>query len=320
MRFFTIPVYLFVFLLAACDSSGNADGIGLGGAAMSVEVDTVTKAPIESSNVFLASTPALQATIKLRNASVGTTVTARFYFGSMQKKKEIASDAITTSGTGYLSFALDPPASGWPLGTYQVEFYLENEMKESLTFFIKSQLQQESETSVAGTASPVVTDDSDPEFRLFNDDQFGFSMELPANWNFRVVGENSDYLFQGPSGSEEGEIVLIIQMIDTRLPPKTTLSGEMSNQVSIFRKRAGVKIVKQSELLVAGGMAPYFLATYPIKNDMNQLVSWGHTQLGLQNGPVILLISYAAPREIYQDTIGLFQHMVDTFLLKTPKL
>jgi len=311
MRFLKVPVYFLFLLFVGCDSSGSAGLTGFSEPSMSESVDTVTMAPIEPTDTFLPDTSTLQASIKLTDIPFNTTVTARFYFGK-HDRKEIAQDAVTTNGSGYVSFALNPPESGWPLGMYQVEFYLGKEMKEGLTFYIKNKLP------ITEKSSLTLPSKKDSEYKMFNDKQFGFSLELPDTWNFKVIGKNSDYLFQGPQGTDEGEIVVIIQMIDTRQPPQSTLDDEMLNQSTMLSHREGAKIVKNSKLQVAGNQAPFFLATYPANNQQEEFVIWGHTQLGLQNGPVILLISYTAPREIYQNNVDLFQHMIDSFLLSIP--
>jgi hypothetical protein len=317
MRPLIISICCLLLPLFGCESSVNTSLITLSEPAMSEQVDSKTMAPVAPVDLFPPTVMTLNATVKLSNAPSNTTVTARFYFGE-QGKKEIARDVITTSGTGYLRFSLNPPESGWSLGTYQVKFYLGEEMKESLTFFIKSQLPIAAEaTSSEGSAAPL-TGREDKKYKVFNDKQFGFSLELPSNWNSRVIGKNKDYLFTGPKESKEGEIVVIVQMIDTRQPPQSNLKDEMSNQYNMISQRDGAKIVKKSDIKIAGIIAPYFLATYPADNHQKKTVIWGHTQLGLQNGPIILLISYAAPREIYQRNVDTFQHMMDSTLLSSP--
>lgn len=313
MQFLTIPICFLCLLFAGCDSSGGGGTLNLSNPAMSEQVDSVSMAPIDPTNVFLPTAHTLQATIQVSNAPTDTTITAKFYLGD-ENRKEIAQDTITTDGSGYVSFALDPPESGWPMGTYQVEFYLNGEMKEDFTFHIKSSLPPTEPSSATTPAQ------GDRGYTMFEDKQFGFSMELPDTWNFKLIGENSDYLFQGPQNSEEGEIVLIIQIIDTRQPPYSSLDIEMLNQFNAIRQSDEAKIVKKGNLQVAGTNAPFFLATYPAKNQQDRMVPWGQTQLGLQNGPIILLISYAAPRAIYQGNVGLFQHMMDSFLIRTPNL
>ncbi len=310
MQIFKTPVFFLCLFFAGCDSSGGGI-LSLSDPAMSEKVDSVSMAPIDPANIFLPTALTLQATIRVSNAPTDTTITAKFYFGE-ENRKEIAQDALTTNGSGYVSFALDPPESGWPMGAYQVEFYLNGEMKENLTFHIKSKLQP------AEASAPTTPAKGERNYTVFDDKQFGFSMELPDTWNFKLIGESSDYLFRGPQHSEEGEIVLIIQIIDTRQPPYSSLDIEMLNQFNTIRQRDKAKIVKKGELQVAGTNAPYFLATYPAKSQQDKLVSWGQTQLGLQNGPIILLISYAAPRAIYQGKVGVFQHMMDSFLVRTP--
>ncbi len=313
MRLPILFVCFLCFLVIGCDSSGSNEPTSLNSPAMSEKVDPVSMAPVDPTDTFRVTAGTLQATIKLSNAPADTTVSALFYYGE-NEKREIARDAIVTNGSGYLSFSLNPPESGWPLGRYQVEFYLGKELKETLSFYIKDTLP--------GTAKPpaIPAVQDSPGYRMFEDKQFGFRFELPDTWNFKVIGKNSDYLFQGPQEVDEGKIVVIVQMIDTRLPPKSTLDDEMENQINMISQRDGAQIVKKSVFQVAGKSAPFFLATYPANNRQDERVAWGHTQLGLQNGPIILLISYAAPRDVYQSKVDLFQHMMDSFRLSPPEV
>ncbi len=304
-----------LFLLSGCDVSVTT--ASLGEPAISEQVDPTTFAPIEPKETFSTSVKSLNATVKLSNAPSDTTVEARFYLLG-ENKQEIAVQNTSTSGSRYLNFSLNPPESGWPIGAYQVDFYLDGEMKEHLGFHIQNPQETKNQPSDTNEEAGLANAEQSPGYRAFKDEQFGFTTELPDNWKFNVVGEQHDYLFTGPEGSDEGEIQIVIQIVDTRTVPQSTLESELKNQLAQFTQVNGVKIVKKDETQVGGTTAPFFLATYPSENEQGETISWGHTQLGLENGPIILLVSYAAPRDIYQDKVKLFQHMMDSLELSEP--
>lgn len=319
MRIKTVLASCF-FLLLACESSVAT--VNLSDPAISEQINATTFAPVAPAETFLTSTGDLNATILLRNASEEIAVTAIFYLLG-NEKIEIANLSTVASATRYMNFALSPPSSGWPEGAYQVDFYLGEELEESLGFKIIAEsdaeptaviaVDEQSQTPAPDTPATV------PGFRAFQDAQFGFGFELPDNWNFKVIGERNDYLFRGPVGSEEGEILIIVQMVDSRKGATTSLKDEMLSLLNQFKQMEGVEILKKDEFQLTDVIAPFFIITYPSENQQGESVTWGHTQMGVENGPIVLLISYSAPRDIYQNKIDIFQHMLDTFMLSTPE-
>ena len=343
-RFVSLVVVAMFTLLTACESSFNFSTASLSEPAMSEHIDAKTKEPLSPADTFPSTVKTLYATIKLSHAPDDTAVKAVLYTVHQDNRTEIAQDTVKAGGTDYVAFSLNPPANGWPIGTYQVDYLLDNQVKESLRFVIKAQPVAGNQAPASPAASapvPVAPAPAAPvpsaqaptapvpalpapppaqrTFRVFKDAQFGFSFELPDTWNSRVVGERSDYLFTGPEQSDDGEIAIIVQMIDTRKDAKSTLQGEMHSQLNRFSGLSGASILKKSEIQLSGITAPYFLATYPAADSRKQTVTFGHAQLGVQNGPIILLISYAAPRAIYQREVGVFQHMMDTTVLTAPR-
>ena len=85
-----------------------------------------------------------------------------------------------------------------------------------------------------------------------------------------------------------------------------------------FSQMPGAKVPTKSEIQAAGQTAPFFLVTYPAENTRKQKVSFGHTQLGLEHLPYLILVSYSAPRDIYQQNVSTFQHMMDSLKLAPP--
>ncbi len=352
--FYLVAVSL---ILTGCEASFN-----LSDPAMSTAVDLTTKAPLEKATIFPADVKTLYATVQLKGAPADTAVKAIFYYLE-GKKQQVAEDSVTAEGGRYLSFAMNPPESGWPVGRYEVEFLINNEVKEKTGFslvpasgvpvsreFPNTRNQQAaapvSPQSAPGTVEtpasqapntaavpqpPSVTPTPQAQttqpsaalqpgvaYKTFRDKQFGFSFELPENWSFQTIGANNDYLFSGPAGSPEAEISVIVQIVDTQKGVVTSLKDQMGALLNQFSQMTGAKIATKSQIQVAGQTAPFFLVTYPADNTQKQKVTFGHTQLGLDHPPYLLLVSYSAPREIYQQNVSTFQHMMDTLKVASP--
>ncbi len=356
--------YLIVgsLLLTGCESSFNLSTAPLSDPAMSTAVDLQTRAPLEKATIFPADVKTLYATVGLKGVPADTSVEAVFSYLEGQRL-QVARETGTAAGGRYLSFSFNPPAGGWPVGRYEVEFFLKGEAKEKIGFsivpatdgqvsqgFPASRDQQTaapaspqpdpaptapavtSPSDTGAVAEPPVTSPPPPAqgeqppvslqpgvtYKKFQDKQFGFSFELPENWTFQIIGENSDYLFSGPANSPESEISVIVQVIDSRKGVVNNLKDQMLSLLNQFSQMAGARIETKSEIQTAGQTAPFFLATYPADNIQKQKVTFGHTQLGLDHPPYLILVRYLAPREIYQQNVSTFQHMMDSMKLTPP--
>lgn len=155
-------------------------------------------------------------------------------------------------------------------------------------------------------------------YKTFQDKQFGFSFELPETWTFQTVGVNSDYMFSGQPGTPESEISVIVQVVDTEKGVVGSLKDRMLTLLNRYSQMDGARIESKSQIQAAGQVAPFFLATYPAEDSKKQRVTFGHTQLGIDHSPYLLLISYSAPRQIYQQNVAIFQHMVESLKLMAP--
>lgn len=347
MRFLLFSLAALSLMLTGCESSLNLGKTDLSEPAMSTAVDNDTGKPLDKATLFPADVKTLYATVRIKSAPADTAVKAIFYYleGTRQ---QIAEDAVSAEGGEYLSFSMNPPATGWPVGRYEVEFLLNDEVKEKIAFSLvpaagvpvsqgfptteKTQAAPPQDPNQAGIPpSQNVPQTSPPQspqtptsqqsgvsYKTFRDKQFGFSFELPESWSFQIIGANSDYLFSGPVGTPETEISVIVQIVDTQKGIVTSLKDQMLSLLNQFSGMAGAKIVSKSEIQVAGQTAPFFLVTYPAENTQKQKMTFGHTQLGLDHPPYLLLISYSAPRDIYQQSVSTFQHMMDTLKLSPP--
>ncbi len=314
MRLFFCFLFSAVLLISVVPSHSGAFSSGktkVSEPAMSDSIDPVTHAPLTSSTLFRPETGTLYATVKLNDAPRKTEVKALFFLVG-ENEQQIAEDAMVTNGTGYVSFELNPPASGWPLSDYKVLFFLNGKEAQQVAFKVANpSVEPATETSPAkGSDSP---------YKTFSDSKFGFSFELPENWKFHVATGSGDYIFSGPEETRESEITIVVQIVDTRMGEMTDLKTQMLDLISQISQVPEAEIVKKSQIEVAGQAAPFFIATYQAQKRRKQVGEFGHTQLALLHEPYFILVSYAAPREIYQEQIEIFQHMADTFELSAPE-
>ena len=135
MRSFTLSLIALIVVLSGCEGNFPLSTASLGDPAMSTAVDLKTQAPLEKATIFSADVKKLYATIKLKSGPAGTKVSAVFYYLEGNRQK-IAEQSVSAEGSGYLDFPINPPESGWPVGRYEVEFSLNDEVKEKTGYSV----------------------------------------------------------------------------------------------------------------------------------------------------------------------------------------
>jgi len=134
-------------------------------------VDPKLQSPIDVAETFGPEAKPIYLTVKLSDGPKGTQVRIAVFYLQDGKPQQIAvQDYRDIYGTGYLSYRISPPASGWPLGKYKAVFHLNEREQGSIGFAV-----------VSGKATP-----GHPEYRTFTSSQYGFSIQYPAEW---VEGE-----------------------------------------------------------------------------------------------------------------------------------
>jgi hypothetical protein len=152
-------------------------------------------------------------------------------------------------------------------------------------------------------------------YRRFKEIQYGFSFEVPDNWNIKLTPQK-DYLVEGPKGSDAFEIAIIIQVILKSKNPNSSdkLQLEASQKIILTVPEADIK--KQGRVSVAKKEAPYFVATYKTNTSQGKPSLFGHLQLVIDHGDYYYWVSFSGPSAIYEKYQPVVQHLLNTFAFK----
>jgi len=133
-------------------------------------VDPSLQSPIDVTETFSSEPRPIFITAKLLDAPKGTQVKIVVFYIEKGDQQIAVHDFPDISGTGYFSFRLNPPASGWFLGRYKAIFYLNGKEQGSIGF-----------AAVASQgAAPQAPDQA--SYKTFSSREFGFSVQYPAGW------------------------------------------------------------------------------------------------------------------------------------------
>ncbi|MDW7657172.1 MAG: zinc ribbon domain-containing protein [Bacillota bacterium] len=105
-------------------------------AAMASMIDPDSLQAVNKTDRFSTDTPIIYATALLKNAPEDTLITAKWYY--VTEDIDIASvDLESTETNQYVSFSLSRPDNGFPIGDYEVELYVDEELSVTLEFSVK---------------------------------------------------------------------------------------------------------------------------------------------------------------------------------------
>ncbi len=328
--------------LAACEGSFSCSTAKLSDAKMATAVDPKTQAPTQVVTQVPPAAGPLFATAKVTNAPSGAKVKAVFYYLEGQRR-QIAEDQVELKEGAYVSFRLSPPASGWPLGKYEVVFLLDGKEAQKTEFSVATAKAAAppapapaappaapaappamgpsagpggspappAASAPAPAPAPAPAAGVAPGYKEIRESNFGFAFQVPSDWTWALT-KNRDYMISGPKGSPTYEVALLVQIVDKN-KGGTTLMAQMQGILNQLSQVPQGAILKKGEVTMAGQRAPYFLASYLAKDSAGRQVEFGHAQTGVEKGPYIFLVSYSAPTAIYQANLGVFQKVVDSF-------
>lgn len=139
-------------------------------------VDPKLQSPIDVTETFSPEVQPIYVTAKLLDAPPGTQVKIVVRYIENGDEQIAAHDFPDISGTGYFSFRLSPPDSGWPVGRYRAFFDLNGKEHGSIGFAV---------VPPKGAAQSTTASTS---YKMFSSKDFGFTVQYPAGW---VEGEKS---------------------------------------------------------------------------------------------------------------------------------
>jgi hypothetical protein len=133
----TLPILLALFALMAASLACAFGGkLGLSNGRTAFDEDAA-----QPSSVF-APSDAIYIVADIANAPVGTVVTSKWYYVSVEgmdpntliDEAEITIEEEGFTGTVHFFF---PAGSDWPVGTYAVELYLDGALIQTVTYSVQ---------------------------------------------------------------------------------------------------------------------------------------------------------------------------------------
>jgi len=147
--------------------------------------------------------------------------------------------------------------------------------------------------------------------KQFRDERFGFTLELPETWAYRVT-PNKDYLFEGPRGTDAFEVSVILQFVVKSANPGSSAAAQLDGVAADLARAVNAVIKTRDAVSVGGQPAPFITITYTAQNSAGDAVPFAHTQIVADHGAYYYLISYSAPTAIYQEYLSVFQHAIES--------
>lgn len=124
-------------VLTGCSGEVSFTTAKLTEATMCLGVDGESK-PLNPTDEFSVNTPEIFCSVKLSNAPDDTEVLSEWVYvkGEAEGVTDYVIDtaAVTADGTVYMWFSIPRPDSGWPVGEYQLNLYIDGKEAVSLPF------------------------------------------------------------------------------------------------------------------------------------------------------------------------------------------
>jgi len=155
--------------------------------------------------------------------------------------------------------------------------------------------------------------------KRLHENKFGFSFELPDYWIWELLPDKSGYLLSGPAGTEENEVIIIVQAIKKSANPGSSLAKQLQEARAQIEGVAGAEIRSEDVVTVSGRQVPFFLALYPGQTAKQEPATFAHVQLVVENEPYYFWISYAAPTQYFEKYQEIFANMLTTFQIATAR-
>ncbi len=151
----------------------------------------------------------------------------------------------------------------------------------------------------------------DPDYKLYADDKFGFSLELPKTWEWQV-DENKNYIVSGPAGSDAAELMVVLQFVIKSPDSGSTLQSQMEGLKEQLAEAQDSQVKTQGSNEIGGAPAEYIGISYTAADSSNGDQRFGFFQVIIDHGGYFYWISFSARMEVYEKYQSEYIHMLET--------
>ena len=149
--------------------------------------------------------------------------------------------------------------------------------------------------------------------KRLHENNFGFSFELPDYWLWDPLPDNCGYLLSGPGGTEENEVIIVVQAVKKAANPGSSVVKQLQEAKAQIQGIPGAEIRSEDVVAVSGRQVPFFLALYPGLTAGHEPATFAHVQLAVENELCYIWISYAAPSRYFQKYQVVFANLLTSF-------
>ncbi|MEK6631357.1 MAG: hypothetical protein AABY89_11545, partial [Acidobacteriota bacterium] len=153
------------------------------------------------------------------------------------------------------------------------------------------------------------------EYTRFRELQFGFSFEVPSNWNITLTPKK-DYMVEGPKGSDAFEISVVIQIVQKSQNPGSSASAQLESARKLLMAAPEAVIKPQGTITVAAREVPCFVAVYKASTSQGSAAVFSHLQVVIDQGDYYYWVSYSGPGPVYDKYRPVAQHLLNSFQFK----
>jgi hypothetical protein len=149
--------------------------------------------------------------------------------------------------------------------------------------------------------------------KRLQENNFGFSFELPDYWLWELLPGNSGYLLSGPGGTEENEVIIVVQAVKKAANPGSSAAKQLQEAKAQIQRIPEAEIRSEDVIAVSGRQIPFFLGLYPGLTADHEPATFAHFQLVVENELYYIWISYASPIQYFQKYQEVFANLLTSF-------
>jgi len=145
------------------------------------------------------------------------------------------------------------------------------------------------------------------------ENNFGFSFELPDYWLWDLLPDNGGYLLSGPGGTEENEVIIVVQAVNKTAMPDSSVAKQLQEAKDQIHRISGAEIRSEDVVSVSGRQVPFIFVLYPGLTASREPATFAQVQLVVENDLYYIWISYAAPIRYFQKYQKVFANLLTSF-------